>query len=258
MTRFVALALVTVSAGLGCQAMNTPIYFNGTSVLTTMGGNGMERVGPDILALRFRNPSASEQKDLDARRAAAAPVKVPWIARDNVHLELAVTVTNLDTQMGVFNVMVDGANEFIKYDENVVAMALQQGNNDAPTYIPLMEQHLQMLGPGQTFQGLFREDDFIEAENDLNDIDQFMAPFAAVLINRSDVNPIGLEMVPPNVVVPAMIEMDVTFTADVKMQCQYQLRVRDDQDQLLHQTGDTKFNPTPVVFQPMLPPPMTQ
>ena len=33
---------------------------------------------------------------------------------------------------------------------------------------------------------------------------RWMAPFAAVLINRSDVNPIGLEMVPPNVVIPAL------------------------------------------------------
>ena len=66
---------------------------------------------------------------------------------------------------------------------------------------------------------------------------RWMAPFAAVLINRSDVNPIGLEMVPPNVVIPAMQEIDVTLIAEQHMTCQFMVRVRSDDDQLLARVG---------------------
>jgi hypothetical protein len=237
--------------------MNTPIYFNGTMPLVTTGMtmNGMQERIKDAVPLRFRNPSDSERMDLDMRRQKAAPIKVPWIARDNVHLEVSWTVTNTSTDPGVFNVMVDGATEYIKYDEDIVSMAIAAANNGDATYLPLMQARPQMLGPGLSASGLFREDDFEEAESDLNAIDQFMANFAAVVTNRSDVNPVGLEMVPKTgVVVPAMVEIDVTFTADVAMKCEYIVRVRDDHDQLLHQSGDTRFNPTPTLFTPVIPP----
>ena len=60
------------------------------------------------------------------------------LQRDNVHLELLYTVKNLDDTPGTFNVMVDGANQYIKYDEDVVAAALAQGKDKAE-YLPLME-----------------------------------------------------------------------------------------------------------------------
>ena len=66
---------------------------------------------------------------------------------------------------------------------------------------------------------------------------RWMAPFAAVLINRSDVNPIGLDMVPPTAVIPAMQEIDVTLIAEKHMSCQYMVRVRADDDRLLHESA---------------------
>ena len=181
-------------------------------------------------------------------------VRVPWVARDKIHLELLFTVKNLDTDPGTFDVVVDGANEFTKYDENVTAAANAQGQNDPPQYLPLISLHPQlptMLAPGATYQGVVREDDFAEAEADLDAMGRWMAPFAAVLINRSDVMPIGLEMVPAHVVTPALVEVDVTLTADKHMTCEWSLRVRDDDDRLWHVTGDQKFHPAPTLFQPM-------
>jgi hypothetical protein len=81
-----------------------------------------------------------------------------------------------------------------------------------------------------------------------------MAPFASVLINRSEVNPIGLEMVPPNVITPALVEVDVTLTANKHMTCEWTLRARDDDDRLWHVTGDPVFHPKPALFVPVLPP----
>jgi hypothetical protein len=85
-----------------------------------------------------------------------------------------------------------------------------------------------------------------------------MAPFAAVLINRSDVNRVGLDMVPPNVVIPALQEIDLTLIADgdVPLHCEFMVRVRDDDDRLLREAGDANlFVPTPAVFAPAPPPP---
>src|SRR6185437_11244516 len=164
-------------------------------------------------------------------QTAALGFDVPWIQRDHVHIEMVYEIVNEDTTDGTWNIDVDGANEYTKYDENIVAMTLGMGNNDPPQYIPLIPVTKQLLPAGQTVSGTVREDDFDEAELDLDAIGRWMAPFNAVLINNSQVNPVGLSMVPANAVIPALIEIDVSFSADAAMKCDYDIRVRDDDNQ---------------------------
>jgi hypothetical protein len=251
---------------LGC--VNAPLYFaSPTPILAVTGQNDAMGNQPRIengLTLQFRNPNKTEQKDLDTQSAALG-FDVPWIERAHVHLELTYEVTNTEPPPAsgpdagapfdpndppTFSIGIDGANEYTKYDENVVAMALGAGNNNAPTIIPLIPVTPQIVLGGQTVSGTVREDDFNEAELDLDAMGRWMAPFNAVLINNSQVNPIGLEMVPANVVIPALTEIDVNFTATRAMTCTYVVRVRDDNDQLLHQSSDTLFATTPTLFQP--------
>jgi hypothetical protein len=250
------LVAMAAAAGAGCSDLNTPIYFKAPVDLDVSGMPGMNNT-PSLdkqgIQLRFRNPTDAEQMALDSQSQALG-FKVPWIPRSLVHLELTYTVTNVDSDTGTFNVMIDGADEFTKYDMTLVA-ALFQAQNQPPVYLPLIQSRPQMLAAGATYTGTFREDDFDEADLDLDAMGRWMAPFAAVLINRSDVNPAGLEMVPPNVVIPAMYEIDVTMTADKHMTCTYMVRVRDDDDRLLHDAGDTLYQPQPMLYQPMLPPP---
>jgi hypothetical protein len=250
----VLLALAAAPTSLACQGMNTPIYFNGPApILELTGAEDPPRVQSG-LTLSFRNPNTQEQANLDAQRKALG-FEVPWVSRDKVHLELLFTVKNLDSEPGTFDVVVDGATQYTKYDETIVGAALAKGN-DKPEYFPLLSLHPQLpakLGPGETYQGTLREDDLAEAESDLDAMGRWMAPFASVLFNRSDVNPIGMEMVPPTVVTPALMEVDVTLTADKHMTCEWLLRVRDDDDRLLHIEGDHKFQAKPTLFTPMLP-----
>ena len=243
----------------GCQGMNnTPIYF-ASPVMPALAVTGMndamgnEPRAENGMTLQFRNPTDAEQKALDMQTATLG-FDVPWIERDHVHIEMTYQVTNTDSKDGIFGIDIDGANQYTMYDENIVAMTLGMGNNDPPQYIPLIPVTPQLLAAGQTFSGTVREDDFNEAELDLDAIGRWMAPFNAVLINNSQVNPIGLSMVPPNVVIPALIEIDVSFTANAQMTCTYDIRVRDDNDQLLHDAADTLFAPTPTLFVPVLPP----
>jgi hypothetical protein len=182
---------------------------------------------------------------------------VPWISRDKVHVEVSYKVTNLSTDTtAAFTLMVDGASEYTKYDTQVVSAAIQQGANDPPTFLPLIPSVPQMLAPGASYSGIVREDDFAEGELDLdalgrwNDADPADPTFAGVLINRSDVNPIGMNLVPKNLVVPAMFEVDLRLKTDVPMRVEYYVRVRDDDDRLLHNDADSLYQPAPALFQP--------
>jgi hypothetical protein len=244
--------------------LNTPIYFPSpaTPALEVSGvadAKGQPSTAENGLSIPFRNPTAAEQMTLD-QQTATLGFDVPWIQRDHVHIELTYQVTNNEqpsdppsNDVAQFMIAIDGANEYTKYDEHIVSMALQQGNNDPPAVIPLIPVTPQTIAPGQTISGTVREDDFAEAELDLDAIGRWMAPYAAVLINNSQVNPIGLEMVPANVVIPALIEIDVNFTANRPMKCVYAIRVRDDHNQVLHLSTDTLFSPAPALFQPAPP-----
>jgi hypothetical protein len=266
------LGLLALSASLGCSQLNTPIYFNAPEPLELQGDEDPPRIMNSV-TLRFRQPSQDERDELNARAAqlkAADPlgrdIEVPWVSSDKVHLEVLFTVRNLDTQEGTFDVTLDGASEFIKYDHNVVAMAQEEDE----VLLPLLTLHPQLpyvLGPGQTFRGILREDDLQEAQIDLDAMGRWPAdpadmeaapPFPAVLFNRSNVTPpgqtgpLGMSGVPPVVVTPALMEVDVTFSANRHMICEWTLRVRDDDDRLLHVEGDQRFNPSPTLFAPMV------
>jgi hypothetical protein len=262
---FIAAALAAATApSLACSDINTPIYFNGPGpsnmmpLLETTGQEMNNRI-TNGLTLRFRAPTKAEQADLDAQKKALG-FDVPWVARDKIHLEVLFAVTNLDTVPGMFDVTVDGATQYTKYDENVVAAALGAGNNDKPTYLPLMSLHPMLpasLDPGKTFQGIFREDDFNEGAADLDAIgrwppkDPMAAPaFPAVLINQKAVDPVGTSGVPADVVTPALAEVDVTLTAVQHMTCEWTVRVRDDDDRLWHDMADPHFGLHPTLFVP--------
>jgi hypothetical protein len=259
-----SLAVTALAGATSFGCVNAPVYLDGPAVLELQGTEMLPRV-TNGFSLRFRTPTAGEQKALDARKAAMNPAdldkRVPWVSRDKVHLELLFTVKNLDTTPGTFDVLVDGSTEFTKYDETVVSMALGLGGNanDAPQYYPLMNLHPAplpaTLGPGETYEGTYREDDFNEGEADLDAMGRFVPDkFASLLINRSEVKPEDFAMVPADVVTPALVEVDVTLATNKHMTCEWTLRVRDDDDRLLHVVGDHLFKPNPTLFVPMLPP----
>ena len=248
--RLVMLALAATPA-LACSGINTPIYFQGET-FEAMGGD--EPVPMGGLTLQFRSPTESEQMQLAAQRDALGyDMDVPWISRDKVHIEVSYKVTNLSDESGDFTLWIDGSNEYTKYDVQATSDAL---GGDDPIFFPLVTTIQRDLAPGATFSGIVREDDFAEGELDLdalgrwNDPDPASPTFAGVLINRSDVNPIGLNLVPPNLVVPALFEIVVHLKTNVRMQVEYYVRVRDDEDRLWHNDADDVSQPAPALFQP--------
>lgn len=272
--RFSLLALAAAT-GLACSELNAPLYFQGDAI-DAMGMDDPLPMGG--ITLRFRQPTDKEQMQLDAERTARGyDADIPWVSRDKVHIEVSYKVTNTSQQAATFTLIVDGADQYTKYDTEVVAAALQQGNNNEKTYLPLIAviPPKDLLAPGASWSGIVREDDFTEGELDLdalgrwNDTAMTDPTFAGVLINRSDVDAIGLGMVPggtsviPNtsrlrlndpglLIVPAMVEIDVRLKTDVPMHLEYFVRVRDDDDRLWHNDTDPILQTNPTLFQPTI------
>jgi hypothetical protein len=114
----------------GC--MNDPSYFPAPAALE-VDGNGME--AKQTLQLFFRTPTASEET---ARQSLSSQLgyEVPWLREDRVHLELRYTITNLGDTEASFLLNVDGASEFVRFDEDAVAAAFVAADMDAPSPRP--------------------------------------------------------------------------------------------------------------------------
>jgi hypothetical protein len=266
--RGLVLLALAGTATLACQELNAPLYFAGETI-HAMGND--DPFAFSAVPLVFRAPTDQERMQLQREGDARGyGMDIPWVSRDKVHLEISYRVTNRSDQMGSFTVIVDGASEYTKYDTSAVATAL---GGDDPIILPLITTIQRELAPKASFSGIVREDDFAEGELDLdalgrwNDADPNSPTFAGVLLNRSDVNAIGLGLIPggvtvdpttgrrtltnPNLlVVPALVEIDVRLRTDVQMDCEYYVRVRDDDDRLRHNDADDRYQISPTMFQP--------
>lgn len=254
------LLLVAAAVLGGCHS-NDPVYFPGTMVLETDGSGTEAKV---TLPVRYRQPTQSENSSR-AELTNKLGYEVPWLREDRVHVEIRYTIRNLGDRNGQFSLLVDGASEYARFDYEAVAAAFEAADEEAPPLGLMQVSNPPLLAPGEVYQGILREDDFREAAIDLDGMGRFMAPFVALLINRSEVNPIGLELAPnapvsetkpaPPVqwILPALWEVTPRFTSDQPMTCQFLVRVRDD-DGRLWDNGDDEFVPEPVTFTPMVMP----
>lgn len=257
---------VAVGAITACSS-NDPTYFPGA----TLQSDGMGTVATTTLALRFRAPSAEQQRNLQTMSAQLG-YDAPWLQQDHVHVEVRYTITNTGDGPGKFSLFVNGATEFTRFDFDAVAAAFAMAMEDPPPLGLTQVSNPPILEPGETIQGVLREDDFREASVDLDAMGRFMAPFVSVLLNRSEVSlgaPActagqppdcgGLEMTPPKLqppkawLLPALWEITPRFTSDQPMTLQFLVRVRDDDGQLW-EDGDAEFMPAPTTFTPMVMP----
>jgi hypothetical protein len=247
------LLMAVLLAGCG---VNNPTYFSPPTGPLEAGGMGNPGAATTVVTLSFKQPTASQAKKLDDDSTARG-YRVPWLRRDDVVISLLWTLTNLDTQDGTARIFINGASELAAYDRDAVAAALMAADprNQAADVLSLIEVPPVNVLAGRSVTGTVREDDFAEAELDLDAIGRWMAPPAAVLINDSEVNPVGLEMVPADLVVPALFRLNVTLATTQHMRLDFLVRVRDTDSKLSSGSGDA-FAPMPMSYTP--PPPMAK
>ncbi len=278
------------TATMACSDLNAPLYFGGPTLWAAGGDDPLPTSGVALrfrrptmqeqMKLDAERTALGYDMDIPwiSRDKVHVEVSYKVTYRCPTAAERAQTggptfecKTEALPSNATFTLIADGASEYAKYDTEVVSAALMQAPNDPKVFLPLIATVPQTLDVGKSFSGIVREDDFAEGELDLdalgrwNDPDTASPTFAGVLINRSEVPPyIGMGMVPgyvknggtitrdnPNLlVVPAMYEVDLRLKADKPMVVEYFLRVRDDDDRLLHNDADRLYEPSPALFQP--------
>jgi hypothetical protein len=237
---------------VGC-GVNNPTYFAPPGGPVETGAMGAGEVSATV-TLPFRAPTDAERAKLD-EASSALGFRAPWLRRDKVAISVQYTVTNLSDMDGTAQILVDGANEITSYDRAAIQMAAMMAaiNNEEVEVLSLITGKPFAVPAGRTVTGTVREDDFVEAELDLDAIGRWMAPPAAVLINASEVNAVGLETMPPAVVVPALFRVVVTLAASRAMRLDFLVRVRDTDNQLIDpnaSTGGDPFAPMPAGYMP--------
>lgn len=251
----VSLFLLIAVGGAAC-GVNNPTYFQPTMGAVESGQPDAGGEVTSVVTLPFRDPTDVESAKLDDDSNALG-FRAPWLRRDQVAISVEYTVTNLTDKDGRAQILVDGADEFTSYDRAAInaAIAMQMlRDEDKPVVLSLIQGIPFAVPAGASKSGTIREDDFAEAELDLDAIGRWMATPASVLINFSEVNGAGLQKVPPAEVVPAMFRVAVTLASEQHMRLDFLVRVRDTKNRLLDldHAGDA-FAPKPKAYTP--PPP---
>ncbi len=203
-----------------------------------------------LVDLPFRPPSEAERLGL-AQESERVGFTAPWLRTDAIAVSVLYTVTNLGDTTADAQLELDGASEFADYDVvalRAAAAAAAVNNDEQVEILPLFRVPL-LIGPGAKATGVIREDDFDEAALDLDALARFGAVPAAVLVNDSQLNRAGLDMLPAGHIRPALYRVRLALVGGGRMKLEFVVRVRDENRQLLLSGGDP-FAPNPPAYMP--------
>lgn len=240
------LIILGVCVAAGCA--NDPLYLDSPYRLEAGQDDGMGGVvGQDqsSLVLSIKNETASDAATRNALMTQLG-VMVPYVKVGDIDIEVEYTIHNLDNKPGQVKVDLNGANEWFVYDPT--AIVLNPTDNEAPPTPPLAGDIPVDVPAMGTVDGVFREDELLEASIDCDSVTRgHINPFAATLkINKNDPSfqPLS-NYIPPMVVgqmapmqtpmgpaVPRaafaeLIRIDLVFKPDHHMTMDYTVRVRD-------------------------------
>jgi hypothetical protein len=247
----IAPLLCALGLAAACEA-NNPVYVPPMGPLEVGQPGGMAASASSTVTLGFRNPT-EEERALLRSEGQRLMQPLPWLRADHVAVSVLYTITNVDSKRGEARLEINGASEFASYDAAALRAAALMANPDEDEVVvfSLIQPTPVRLAAGESVSGTVREDDFREAALDLDAIGRWMAEPTSVLINRSDVNPVGLDKLPARLVLPALYQVQVTFSATAHMRLEFMVRVRDEKKQLLEPGGEP-FAPMPRAYMPAM------
>jgi hypothetical protein len=255
---YVAAVTLLVAAASGCA--NDPMYLDSPMNLEAGMSDGMGGVTSATSSLHIPVKPESTQ---DARDRAALAMKlnmnvddVPYIRVGDLDVEVEWTIKNLDNAPGQATIELNGANQFWTYDPSLIV--LDPTNNEAPP-TPGLQGDIPIDVPAMgEINGVFREDQLLEASIDLDQITRgHVNPFAAVLTVNKDIDsfqPLSA-YVPPSTTMPMppaqmpvgdpipraafaqLLRVDLVFSPDRHMVLDYTVRVRAQRSNILHDMG---------------------
>jgi hypothetical protein len=165
-------------------------------------------------------------------------VIVPIYRLEHYDLSVEWTVTNLDASPGTFYVDLNGANEEVAYDPSIID--IDPNDDDEPPAPPLAGNIPVDIGPNATIDGVFREDQLVEAAIDLEQMSRGgYHPYKANLtISKNDdffaLANGGAEV--PREAFRQLVRVDIVFRPDRHMRLDFALRVREHVN-VIHEMG---------------------
>ena len=255
---------------------NDPEYLNAPNQLEAGvdDGTGTNTLteAKDSLMLPIKPETSSDAATRNAL-AAKLGVMVPYVKVGDLDIEVEYTIQNMTNMPGQAKVELNGANEWFVYDPSVIV--LDPGNNEAPP-TPGLQGDIPIDVPAMsTVDGVFREDQLLEASVDLDQITRGnVNPFRATLEidkNAPSFQPLSMYVPPaqpgqdpppqtpvgpviPRAAFAEIIRVDIVFKPDRDMIMTYVVRVRDHRG-ILHNMGlaaptSQIVTFTPTVFMP--------
>jgi hypothetical protein len=196
--------------------------------------------------LPVRAPTAAERSAL-ARASVPFP-RLPWVARDDIAIQVDFTLTNLDAEPHNIDVILNGANEFHEYVPRVLM--------DDEQAIPLHSQWERRydLGARQRLAATVREEELDEIAVDLATVVNG-APNSDEIVyfeNNSASDQRSKPFIPK--VIPGLIALrfGLRATEAVNVLLEVSVRVRDEADKLAHD-DEPRLEQMPQPFESVVP-----
>lgn len=262
MTRMLLIASVLVGCAndpqyVECGTSDTMDTCSLDSANAMMMGTGMDA----FLAVKgsLHVPVRPETADLTKSRMALqatmpAGVDVPLYRDDQYDVSVEYTVKNLDDTPGQVKIQLNAANELFAWDPSLIMPA---GDESPPAPGLAGDVPIDIQGKGQ-LDGLFREDQLLEAAIDLDQITRGnINMYAATLtvnknapsfqpLSASEPPPMGSNDPPmqtpdgpavPRAAFRNIVRVDIVMKTDSHMTLDFALRVRPHVDDVIHDMG---------------------
>ena len=259
MVQKITARLATVGgAFLALSACNNPAFFDGFETLVIDASVLDPDTAHPVLGnyvqseywIDYGEPPADELAALQPAGAEPA-MMTPWVDRDSLEVSLQWRVTNDSDAPIVAWVLFDGSTEF--FDWNPVVLYGLGGGEDADEipFPSLLGFSPRVMEPRETIAGEFREDDMREAALDLDTLSRFCGGPLAVIYNRSEQDPSGTELVPPDAVIAGFAMLRLTLAANGPAHLDYSFRIRDRDELLFDATeDDRRYETMPLPYVP--------
>ena len=269
----IAIVVFLVS-GVAAGCANDPLYLPSPMDMEA-GVQDPMNMGPSIAKSSLTIPIKPETaKDAATRMALQQKlgVMVPYVKVGDIDVEVEWTIKNLDNVAGQAVVELNGANEFYVYDPSLITITV--GDDAPPTPGLAGDVPIDVPAYGEV-DGVFREDQLVEASIDLDQITRGnVNPFAAMLtVDKNDKSfqplspkpmtqtcqlnpddpscaqqPVGKPI--PRAAFPAIVRVDMVFKPMQHMVLEYTVRVRDHRG-IVDQRGMAAPKSAIVQFMPM-------
>jgi hypothetical protein len=250
------VALGVALAATACTTAD-PVYIASVPPSINTGELAEGEVGALVMTVPVRLETAEEAAEREeiAAELGLTAADIPSVRRDDLEIEIEWAITNPGGEEVEATLGVVGANELFRYDP---AAFVDPEDDDAEPPPALMGGEPIIVPAGATVSGVFTENDFSEAAQDLDAFTRAgVNAFNALLTKWRSKDVTGgeggaLAMIPSKAIAQ-LLEVQLTVSADDPVIISAQLRVRDRTGRLDATATDvaTLVPPSMTVFMPV-------